>query len=55
MAADPFQYNVLEGARAIVDARTIVFDARAIVFEGCAATRQGIAILPRSATVGCRL
>ena len=30
MAADPFWYNVLESARAIV------FDARAIVFEGCA-------------------
>jgi hypothetical protein len=55
MAADPFRYNVLERARAIVDARTIVFDARAIVFEGCAATRPGIAILPRRATVGSRL
>jgi hypothetical protein len=49
MAADPFWYNVLEGARAIV------FDAPAIVFEWCAATRPGIAILPRRATVGCRL
>jgi hypothetical protein len=55
MAADPFRYNVLERARAIVDARTIVFDARAIVFEGCAATRPGIAILRRRATVGSRL
>ena len=49
MAADPFWYNVLESARAIV------FDARAIVFEGCAATRPGIAILSRRATVRCRL
>src|SRR5882762_8408236 len=48
MAADPFWYNVLESARAIV------FDGRAIVFEGCAATRPGIAILPRRATVRCR-
>jgi len=55
MAADPFWYNVLERARAIVDARTIVFDARAIVFEGYAATRPGIAILSRRATVRCRL
>jgi hypothetical protein len=55
MAADPFRYNVLERARAIVDARTIVFDARAIVFVGCAATRPGIAILRRRATVGSRL
>ena len=42
MAADPFWYNVLESARAIV-------------FEGCAATRPGIAILSRRATVRCRL
>jgi hypothetical protein len=56
MAADPFWYNVLESARAIVfDARAIVFDARVIVFERCAAARPGIAILSRRATVRCRL